>query len=170
LRDALIEALADHVSKQMKTPHMYPCYCSIVQSSGMGKSRLVDEFSKDHFLIPINLREEVTRGASRPFCFTFMVFYTRHLGFPPADDAVRNFLTPCDTEEMQGQFYSRACHFLLSLFKHTKNKIISLGGNNRKDRIMRFREYMTKGQTFGRVGNDRRIFYNAVVADAQKVR
>ncbi|KAI0253851.1 hypothetical protein BJV78DRAFT_1189800 [Lactifluus subvellereus] len=30
----------------------------------MGRSHLVDEISKDHFLIPINLREERSRGAS----------------------------------------------------------------------------------------------------------
>jgi hypothetical protein len=99
----------------------------------------------------------------------FMVIYTRHLGFPPADDAVRSFLMPCGTVEMQRQSYSCACHFLLSLFKHTKNKVIGLGGNNRKDRIVRFREYMTKGQKFGCVGDDRQIFYSAVAADAQKV-
>ncbi len=35
---------------------VYAHYTALVQSSGMGKSRTVDEMAKDHFLIPINLR------------------------------------------------------------------------------------------------------------------
>ncbi|KAI9434529.1 hypothetical protein H4582DRAFT_2060231 [Lactarius indigo] len=61
-------ALETHVRDQMKLVEMYARYCSIVQSSGMGKSRLLDEFSKKHFMIPINLRPEDAQG------------------FPPADD------------------------------------------------------------------------------------
>ena len=34
----------------------YEHILAIVQSSGMGKSRLIDEFSKSHFVIPLNLR------------------------------------------------------------------------------------------------------------------
>ncbi|KAH9064243.1 hypothetical protein EDB87DRAFT_1599957 [Lactarius vividus] len=40
----------------------YDPFYSIVQSSGMGKSRLVDEFSKTNFLIPIDLRQYVWIG------------------------------------------------------------------------------------------------------------
>ncbi|KAH9169716.1 hypothetical protein EDB89DRAFT_1908362 [Lactarius sanguifluus] len=47
--------LEKHVHEQMTLEKRYACYCSIVQSSGMGKSHLLDEFSKQHFLIPINL-------------------------------------------------------------------------------------------------------------------
>ena len=32
---------------------LYARHCSIVQSSGMGKSLLLDEFSKKYFLIPV---------------------------------------------------------------------------------------------------------------------
>ena len=53
-----LKALKTHVSQQMKMGKAYARYCSIVQSSGMGKSRLLDEFSKEHFLIPINLRPD----------------------------------------------------------------------------------------------------------------
>ncbi len=58
-----LSALAKHVENQMKSK-LYARYCSIVQSSGMGKSRLLDEFSKAHFLIPINLRPEGDQGVS----------------------------------------------------------------------------------------------------------
>jgi hypothetical protein len=36
--------------------HEYAKYISIVQSSGMGKSWMVDEVSKTNFLIPLCLR------------------------------------------------------------------------------------------------------------------
>lgn len=42
---------------------MYAHYTSIVQSSGMGKSRTVDELAKDHFVIPLNLQKEDSTGA-----------------------------------------------------------------------------------------------------------
>jgi hypothetical protein len=138
-------------------------YCSIVQSSGMGKSRLVDEFSKDHFLIPINLRKQGAGGASHRFCFTFMVCYTRHLGFPPPDGAARQFLLSFDNQ-------SSYRYFLLSLFIHTKKKILDLGASSKKDLIFQFREYMTKGQTFGGVGIERYNFYKNVVTWAETVR
>ena len=41
---------------------VYAHYTSIVQSSGMGKSRTVDELSKSHFVIPLNLRSADSTG------------------------------------------------------------------------------------------------------------
>ncbi|KAI0253034.1 hypothetical protein BJV78DRAFT_235120 [Lactifluus subvellereus] len=127
-------------------------FCSIIQSSGMGKSRLVDEFSKNHFLIPINLREEGSQG------------------FPPADVAVRKFLTQFDKKDknMQEKSYSRACHFLLKLFIHTKDTITTLGADNKKDRIVKFRDFMSEGQKFDEVGKKRKNFYARVVKLARK--
>jgi len=40
----------------------YVKYSAIVQSSGMGKSRTVDEMSKSHFVIPVNVRELNSTG------------------------------------------------------------------------------------------------------------
>jgi hypothetical protein len=36
---------------------LYARLLPLVQSSGMGKSRLIDELSKKYFVIPLNLRE-----------------------------------------------------------------------------------------------------------------
>jgi hypothetical protein len=46
-------------------PNIYARIVTIVQSSGMGKSRMVDEFSKEHFVIPLNLRDG-NQGALNP--------------------------------------------------------------------------------------------------------
>lgn len=35
---------------------LYARLLAIVQSSGMGKSRMIDELAKNHFVIPLNLR------------------------------------------------------------------------------------------------------------------
>lgn len=38
-------------------PNIYARLLPIVQSSGMGKSRMVDELSKEYLVIPFNLRD-----------------------------------------------------------------------------------------------------------------
>ena len=40
----------------------YTHVAAIVQSSGMGKSRTVDELAKDCFIIPLNLQGETSSG------------------------------------------------------------------------------------------------------------
>jgi hypothetical protein len=45
---------------------IYAHFCSVVQSSGMGKSRTVDELGKEHFSIPINLRVARSTGIFFP--------------------------------------------------------------------------------------------------------
>jgi hypothetical protein len=57
-----VRALKKHVVEERGKAGAYAPFCSIVQSSGMGKSRLVDELSKQHFLIPVNLREAGAGG------------------------------------------------------------------------------------------------------------
>jgi hypothetical protein len=53
--------LYDDVAQQCQRPgQAYARYRAIVQSSGMGKSRTVDELAKEHLVIPINLRREGT--------------------------------------------------------------------------------------------------------------
>ena len=49
---------------RMNAAFYYPSpKCSaIVQSSGMGKSRTMDEMSKSHFVIPIKLRQPGSSG------------------------------------------------------------------------------------------------------------
>ncbi|KAI9429189.1 hypothetical protein H4582DRAFT_2153637 [Lactarius indigo] len=78
-----LDGLRAHIVEQFQPEpssetQIYGRYCSIVQSSGMGKSRLLDEFSKNYFLIPINLRASTDQG------------------YPPADSEVRAFLTRHD--------------------------------------------------------------------------
>ena len=63
LYDKISEVCTDTTIHQ----NIYARCLAVVQSSGMGKSRMIDELSKEHFVIPINLR---TTG-------TGMVFFSK---------------------------------------------------------------------------------------------
>jgi hypothetical protein len=57
------DLLYDHLANYPKDEDQYARYTSIVQSSGMGKSRTIDEVSKKHLVVPLCLREE-SKGES----------------------------------------------------------------------------------------------------------
>jgi hypothetical protein len=52
-----IAKVAYEYMQSHKNPDLYVHILEIVQSSGMGKSRMIDELSKDYFVIPLNLRD-----------------------------------------------------------------------------------------------------------------
>jgi hypothetical protein len=58
------EALWTHIRNHYDpdSDKIYAHFCSVVQSSGMGKSRTVDELGKEHFSILINLRDARSTG------------------------------------------------------------------------------------------------------------
>jgi hypothetical protein len=60
--DGPLDDLIQHISDQLDEVFYQPRYCPVFQSFGMGKSRLLDEFAKHFFVIPINLRPANTRG------------------------------------------------------------------------------------------------------------
>ncbi|KAG6856553.1 hypothetical protein H0H87_003235 [Tephrocybe sp. NHM501043] len=107
-RDAA-EALLEHIHHHFYTTTQPPVtgkrnlnppygnFCTIVQSSGMGKSRVVDEIGRKYLVISMNLRGEGTRG------------------FPPPDNSLREFLT-LDAMRKTAMFYKT---FLCALFRET---------------------------------------------------
>ncbi|KAF8324798.1 hypothetical protein F5887DRAFT_1022029 [Amanita rubescens] len=145
------EALWTHIGNHYKprSDTVYAQFCSVVQSSGMGKSRTVDELGKEHFSIPINLRDEQSSG------------------YPPADHEVRVFLTAGGTEV---QSYLRALYFIDALFQHTdqtlKKEFDSPLGMEEVARQFRIR--MTRGQTMNEHNEFRRQFYREVIEIAEK--
>jgi hypothetical protein len=44
------------------TTQIYARFSTIIQSSGMGKSRAVDEMSKEHLVIPMSLKDDNESG------------------------------------------------------------------------------------------------------------
>lgn len=87
-------------------------------------------------------------------------------GFPPADGAVRDFLT---TNGSERDSYDRACAFLEALFEHTA-KILQNDFKNidAAKLASEFRKRMTKGQTFEQHNSFRVAFYDDVIKSAKK--
>jgi hypothetical protein len=52
------DLLYDHLASYLKDEDNYARYTSIIQSSGMGKSRAIDKLSKKHLVVPLNLCED----------------------------------------------------------------------------------------------------------------
>ncbi|KAI0262467.1 hypothetical protein BC834DRAFT_972056 [Gloeopeniophorella convolvens] len=147
-----VQALVEHVVEFMKIPEkIYAPCCPIIQSSGTGKSRLLDEFAKTHFSIPINLRDPSSGG------------------FPPADVNLRTYLTYVDhaNENPDQESYTRIYSFPLALLEETKRILKSFGNVTREMRITLFRAYMARDQATHSVGDQRRAFYDAVLERAQ---
>ena len=55
-------ALWTRIKKAMQQADLYAKYLAIVQSSGTGKSRMIEELSKKHLVIPVNLRDSLESG------------------------------------------------------------------------------------------------------------
>ncbi|KIY53567.1 hypothetical protein FISHEDRAFT_68783 [Fistulina hepatica ATCC 64428] len=138
------DALWKHIEDHIVVWASYAPYCSIVQSSGTGKSRCIDEFSKTHFVIPINLRDPLVTG------------------FPAADAALHGLFTPRSIHGYSsGQIYTLMEVFLIALFEEVE-KVIAKHASNSEDLPSWFRQYMTEGQTFESQGQKRKSLYEAV--------
>jgi hypothetical protein len=62
-----LDTIADYLSKDSAP---YAMFTTIVNSSGTGKSRMVDQLGKDVIVVPMCLRQIKSSGF--PFCFIFI--------------------------------------------------------------------------------------------------
>ncbi|KDQ58385.1 hypothetical protein JAAARDRAFT_154830 [Jaapia argillacea MUCL 33604] len=147
------DELWGHIVKYSKWDNLYSRFCEIVQSSAMGKSKLVDELSKTHFVIPINLRGKGTAG------------------YPPPDEEVREYLTANSSAD---ELYARHSAFLTALFIHTT---ATLEQEEYKDAIEAqdttriaslFRAHMAEGMSTKSHGDFRKAIYHTVITEAEK--
>jgi hypothetical protein len=97
-----------------------------------------------------------------------MTHQTCLIGYPPADDDVRHFLTTKVTAAKEAE--SRIRCFLIALFNKTAEFLENKASPTKLDRIQQFRDFMTKDQTLRRAGENRFDFYLRVLARAQEVR
>ncbi|KAG6808839.1 hypothetical protein H0H92_002626 [Tricholoma furcatifolium] len=146
-------ALIEHISAYYipPTPHeasrppRHANVVTIVQSSGMGKSRLLDELSKTHFVIPLNLRR---RGSQ---------------GFPPPDVAVFKFIDawfsrdPTSLSSFLAALFDRAHRFVQDIPEGFDYAAISSA----------FRDYMRKNLVFDYCGQNRWSFFQDVIKAAE---
>ncbi|KIL63609.1 hypothetical protein M378DRAFT_164281 [Amanita muscaria Koide BX008] len=154
--DCLYDTIKGHCARG--DPVVYARYASIIQSSGMGKSRMIDELSKKHLVLPINLR------------------LSSDTGFPAADLDVRTFLTVDETEK--DNIHRRSHAFLIALFAIARSYLQNIDQHitnelrreqNPQTIAQKFRLLMTAGQTFNHQGFKRCEFYSAVVKYANEL-
>lgn len=169
-------------------PDLYARMLAIVQSSGMGKSRMIDQLSKSHFVIPLNLRE----GESGRFTIRRISNSTALrsvlIGYPASDSCVRDWFKTPGYSPVQTD--SRCCAFLTALFEKTleiirdpPNRILkailespdltaeetTTARMDYPDNLPgQFRLFMTIGQKFSTQGDLRINFYDNVLKRADE--
>ncbi|KAF5341557.1 hypothetical protein D9757_014561 [Collybiopsis confluens] len=153
-------ALERHITEYRKNvDNSYAPYCAIVQSTGTGKSRTVDEFSKYHFVVPLNLRKPSAEG------------------FPPSDAQVYNFLASDSVHGLAKRDLDQQVEaFMIALFEKCNEVIKRAVGDHPGENWLEtskaaiwFREKMTEGQSFGSQGAYRIQFYDDVIKNANKI-
>jgi hypothetical protein len=72
----LFRLVLDRMNKDC-SQKLYANFVSIIQSSGMGKSRLVDETAKLIFTIPFCLRSELVGGCTPVVIFSILIYHGR---------------------------------------------------------------------------------------------
>ena len=151
----------------MKREGPYSNVVSIVQSSGTGKSRMVDQLARSVFTIPFNIRSvKDNQGISLScsYCIILNIFHCLDLAFPPPDDIVRAFLVSkalaTGTADNIERFYLA---FLASLFSKTKDELESARPTQRegtKSLAVWWRDHL-------RQPDIRPQFYSSVVNEAK---
>jgi hypothetical protein len=169
-------------------PDLYARVLAIVQSSGMGKSRMIDELSKDYFVIPLNLRD----GESGRFFWRLISKFTpltKLTGYPASDSQVRIWfkahgLSPAQSDVRCSAFLTALLEKVLEIVENPERQIrnaIKESPNLREDEKTaalndypitlqkQFRLFMTVGQTFSKQGDLRINFYDRVIERANEV-
>ncbi|KAI0289435.1 hypothetical protein BC826DRAFT_1031818 [Russula brevipes] len=150
----LLETISTYLTKE---PVGYAHCSTIVNSSGTGKSRTIDQLSKRIITVSICLRAHGT-------------------GFPPPDSALRDWLIskPWDRPAIMKRFHG----FVYSLLTVTRERLQELvnsnanglregnGMINQENLADAFRDRMTKGQEFGGTGQYRQDFFKLVIERA----
>lgn len=178
--DVLLADLMDRLRENPSDPIMKPYNHSIaiVQSSGMGKSRLVDSIANMKFCFPFNIRGPLKQGQ---FGSVLIVFGQPNSdiccpAYPPSDHNVYYYFREPQlrTTNDDAILERRYLAFFAALFENVVPELkAALSEISESDRLIPeiWREYLAKGATEYSVGQNRMNFYDKVIKDAKtKVR
>ncbi|KAG6819007.1 hypothetical protein H0H93_016449 [Arthromyces matolae] len=147
--------LRETIINHTETLHLnlYSMSMSIIQSSGTGKSRLIDELAHTIPIVSLNTRP------------------SNHSGFPAADEQVRDFLDITDdtsdaADKKYYCFLSALFAVLHRYFETTLNERVGIGGSN-WSLSEKLRYLMTHEQTCSAQGPMRIEFYSEVLKQAK---
>ncbi|KAF8344090.1 uncharacterized protein EI90DRAFT_3149527 [Cantharellus anzutake] len=152
----LIETLNDYWQSSAGMARPYNLSLSVIQSSGMGKSRMVAEASLSIFTIPINIREELGHGLKT---------------YPPPDTEFRRYFQGHHAKSdlrLQAEYaiilsvlFTKAAALLETLrFKYKTGAELAY----------EWAEYLDEGRTDTEVGVNRKVFLDSVVDEARKLK
>lgn len=144
----------------------YAYYVSVIQSSGMGKSRIVARISEDHLVVPISLKRD-TNGR---YNIVYIASTDVYLGYPPTDVELCDFLVQYPDAPIESLIRFQA--FLISLFIQLKKVLEgarAAGIHGEKTVAEWFKQWMEDGSTYESYGENRRTFYAKVICRAKKV-
>ena len=136
---------------------------------------MVDELSKEHLVIPINLRPERERGESTsPLSNLELIVTAPSTGFPAPDRNARHFL---NMGTSKWEAYTQYEAFFTALFQQLLTHLQAIGSDpandnktNRKNSIAaKFRFLMTQNQTYHAPNEYREMFYQQVCRKAVNV-
>ncbi|KAK2463837.1 hypothetical protein APHAL10511_004142 [Amanita phalloides] len=170
--DVLLATISEYLNKDLD---VHARLAPIINSSGTGKSRIVDELSKEIITLPTCLR---AHGSD---------------GFPPPDDNIRDWLfrpinlrsKDSSAKSLHAFVHSLLCvtlETLKSIAEHSNYPITAFpfhandivghipksGKNRQRALASAFRELLTKGYSFWNPSTDRVKFYTAVMMMANK--
>ncbi|CAE6531284.1 unnamed protein product [Rhizoctonia solani] len=131
--------------------NLYNRSISVIQSSGMGKSRMVDAVANEVFTIPANLREKVDK-ALRPY--------------PPPDEVLRSYFENHKSKsdhQLQGE-YAILLKCIFETVVSQFPKIVWKADN----RAGIWADHLRSGENDLSVGNNRREFYTTAVNAANE--
>ncbi|KAF8333116.1 uncharacterized protein EI90DRAFT_3015561 [Cantharellus anzutake] len=153
----LIKVLNEYWLSRARPPseRPYNWSLSIIQSSGMGKSRMVEEATFSIFTIPLNICEELGNG---------------HNTYPPPDRKFRNYFQEhgMKSDLLLQTEYAVILHLLFTkaaallkgpIFKH----------NSTAPLARQWANYLNEGRTDTEVGMNRKGFLDSVADQAMKV-
>jgi hypothetical protein len=173
--DVLLANLMDSLHKNPTHPSTKPYNHSIaiIQSSGMGKSRLVDSIATMKFCFPFNIRDP-----EQQFGSVLVVFGNRNSdlccpAYPPSDHNVYfYFLGPQDRTTNDASLEYKYLAFFVALFENAVPELqAALKQIPASDGSIpeRWRKYLAIGATEYAVGPNRKKFYGKVIEDSSKV-
>ncbi|CUA73367.1 hypothetical protein RSOLAG22IIIB_10756 [Rhizoctonia solani] len=132
---------------------LYNRSISVLQSSGMGKSRMVDEIAESAFTIPANIREKLKEGEK---------------AYPPPDDSLRKYLVN-PVLDVRSDAYEQANHaaIVMALCDATKTRVDTHFKNlEGSEQASAWAQYLKTGGTDKEVGPNRQGFYEEAVGNA----
>ncbi|CAE6479331.1 unnamed protein product [Rhizoctonia solani] len=140
--------------KITKDQSLFNWSIAVIQSSGMGKSRMVDEAANTVFTLPINLCEDSSNG---------------EIKYPPPDAAVRQFFAKYKDKSDEEQRVAYAI-FLRALFTRARERVEQDFAKLTGSKLVRaWADYFREGQSQLGVGQNRRSFYEGVIQAAESI-